>query len=89
MDQVDVMETLVNSKGLRDRILVWKEEEIQADRLPAKSNLVIEAVLYRGKLLRGEVVDIFGTSDRHARRDFCFIGKRSVGFGVYTSTVVA
>ena len=46
IDQVDFMETLVNPKGLRDRILVWTEEEIQADRLPLKSNLVLESVLY-------------------------------------------
>lgn len=68
IDQVDFMETLVNPKGLRDRILAWAEDEIQADRLPQKSGMVLEAVLYRGELPRGEVADTLGMSDRNARR---------------------
>jgi Fic family protein len=78
IDQVDFMETLVNPKGLRDRILVWTEEEIQADRLPLKSNLVLESVLYRGELLRGEVAGVLGTSDRHARRVTSVLLEKSV-----------
>jgi Fic family protein len=68
IDQVDFMETLVNPKGLRDRILAWAEEEIRADRLPQKSGMVLEAVLYRGELPRGEVADTLGMGDRNARR---------------------
>lgn len=68
IDQVDFMETLVNPKGLRDRILAWAEDEIQADRLPQKSGMVLEGVLYRGELPRGEVADTLGMSDRNARR---------------------
>lgn len=68
IDQVDFMETLVNPKGLRDRILAWAEEEIRADRLPQKSGMVLEAVLYRGELHRGEVADALGMGDRNARR---------------------
>lgn len=68
IDQVDFMETLVNPKGLRDRILVWAEEEMRADRLPQKSGMVLEAVLYRGELHRGDVAGILGTGDRNARR---------------------
>jgi Fic family protein len=68
IDQVDFMETLVNPKGLRDRILAWAEEEIRADRLPQKSGMVLEAVLYRGELPRGEVADALGMGDRNARR---------------------
>jgi Fic family protein len=68
IDQVDFMETLVNPKGLRDRILIWTEEEIRAGRLPPKSGLVLEAILYRGELPRGEVAGLLGTGDRNARR---------------------
>ena len=68
IDQVDFMETLVNPKGLRNRILIWAEEEIRAERLPQKSGVILEAILYRGELARGDVADILGTGDRNARR---------------------
>ena len=78
IDQVDFMETLVNPKCLRDRILVWAEEEMRADRLPQKSGMVLEAVLYRGELLRGDVAGILGTGDRNARRITSALLERSV-----------
>ena len=53
---------------LRDRILIWTEEEVRADKLPARSGQVLEAVLYRGALPRGDVAQLLGSSDRHARR---------------------
>ena len=68
IDQVEFMEGLVQPDRLRDRILIWTEEEIRADALPPKSGAVLEAVLYRGELPRGEVGNITGTSERHARR---------------------
>ena len=68
IDQVDFMEALVQPARLRDRILIWTEEEIRADALPPKSGAVLEAVLYRGELPRGEVEKLLGTSARQARR---------------------
>lgn len=68
IDQVKFMESLVQPDRLRDRILIWTEEEIRADTLPPKSGAVLEAVLYRGELPRGEVARITGTSERQARR---------------------
>ncbi|MFH7321136.1 Fic family protein [Desulfurivibrio sp. D14AmB] len=68
IDQVKFMESLVQPDRLRDRILIWAEEEIRADTLPPKSGAVLEAVLYRGELPRGEVARITGTSERQARR---------------------
>ena len=68
IDQVDFMEGLVQPERLRDRILIWAEEEIQADKLPPKSGNVLETVLYRGELPRAEVAALLGTSDRQARR---------------------
>ena len=53
---------------LRDRILIWTEEEIRGGTLPPKSGSILEAVLYRGELPRGEVASLLGASDRHARR---------------------
>ena len=62
------MEELVQPDRLRNRILIWTEEEIRADALPPKSGNIIEAILYRGELPRGEIAALLGTSDRHARR---------------------
>lgn len=68
IDQVAFMESLMRPDRLRDRILIWAEEEIRSGALPAKSDLVLKAVLYQGQLARGEVDTVLGTSDRTARR---------------------
>lgn len=68
LDQVAFMEGLMQPDRLRARILLWAEEEIRLDRLPAKSGAVLEAVLYRGELARADVADLVGTGDRQARR---------------------
>jgi hypothetical protein len=68
LDQVKFMEELVQPDRLRDRILFWVEEEVRADALPHKAGRIIEAILYRGELPRGNVPELLGTSDRQARR---------------------
>ena len=68
IDQVKFMEDLVQPDRLRDRILIWTEEEIRANKLLPKSGSILEAILYRGELPRGEVSSLIGTSDRNARR---------------------
>jgi Fic family protein len=68
LDQVAFMEGLMQPDELRARILLWTEEEIRLDRLPPKSGAVLEAVLYRGELPRGDAAAIVGTGDRQARR---------------------
>jgi Fic family protein len=68
LDQVSFMEELIQPDRLRERILIWAEEEIRGDRLPPKSTLVLEALLYRGELLRGEVAGLLSLGDRQARR---------------------
>lgn len=68
IDQVDFMEGLMQPERLRDRILIWSEEEIRAGTLPSKSDRVLKAILYQGQLERGEVEIVLGTSDRTARR---------------------
>jgi hypothetical protein len=62
------MEDLVQPDRLRDRILIWVEEEIRADKLPPKTGIVLEAVLYRGELPRSEIARLINTGDRQARR---------------------
>jgi Fic family protein len=68
IDQVEFMESLARPEELRTRILVWAEEESRLDRLPPKSGRVLEAILYRGELPRGEVEAVVATGDRQARR---------------------
>ena len=68
IDQVAFMERLMQPDRLRARILVWAEEEIRLNRLPAKSANTLEAAIYRGELPRGDVAAIIGTGDRQARR---------------------
>lgn len=68
IDQVAFMDSLMRPDRLRDRILIWANEEIRAGALPPKSDTVLKAVLYQGAIERGEVEVILGTSDRTARR---------------------
>ena len=68
IDQVTFMEGLMQPDQLRARILLWAEEEIRLNKLPPKSGAVLEALLYRGELPRGDAAAIVGTGERQARR---------------------
>ena len=68
IDQVKIMETLVQPDQLHARILLWAEEEVKRDKLPPRSGNVLEAILYRGELPRGDVADLLQTGPRNARR---------------------
>ncbi len=78
LDQVRFMESLVQPDRLRDRILIWVEEEVRADSLPTKSGKILEAVLYRGELPRGDVPAVLDTSERSARRVVSALLERGV-----------
>jgi len=78
LDQVNFMEGLMQPNSLRVRILLWTEEEIRLDRLPPKSGAILEAVLYRGELPRGDTAGIVGTGDRQARRVVSALIERGV-----------
>lgn len=68
LDQVRFMEQLIEPNRLRERILLWAEEETRIGDLPARSGQILEAVLFRGELPRGDVAALLGMSDRQARR---------------------
>jgi Fic family protein len=68
IDQVSFMEKLMQPEQLRTRILLWAEEESRLGALPMKSGNVLEAVLFRGELPRGDIAGIVGTGERQARR---------------------
>jgi Fic family protein len=78
LDQVRFMEQLVQPDRLRRRILQWADEEVDAGKLPPRAGQVLEAVLYRGELPRGEVAGLLGTTDRHARRVVAALAERGV-----------
>ena len=68
LDQIAFMETLVQPEALRNRIVRWAETQVEAKVLTAKSSNVLEAVLYRGELPRGEIAEIVHTGVRQAQR---------------------
>ncbi len=68
IDQISFMERLMRPNELRARILLWAEEQIRLDRLPSKADNILEALLYRGELPRGDAAAIVDTGERQARR---------------------
>ncbi|MDJ0826421.1 MAG: Fic family protein [Rhodobacter sp.] len=68
IDQVAFMEDLMRPARLRDRILIWAEEEIRAGALPSKSDVILRAVTMQGELTRAEAVDLLGLTERSVRR---------------------
>jgi Fic family protein len=68
IDQVTFMEGLMQPDRLRTRILLWVDEEIRLNALPPKSGIILEAILYRGELPRGEAAGVVGVGDRQTRR---------------------
>jgi Fic family protein len=78
LDQVRFMEDLMQPNALRDRILVWAEEQIRGNALPKKSGQLLEALLFRGELPRAALGTTLGTSDRHARRVVAALVDRGV-----------
>ena len=78
IDQVRFMSELVQPDRLRTRILLWVEEEIRLGKLPPRSGAILEAVLYRGTLPRGDVAAIVGTGERQARRVASSLTERGV-----------
>ncbi len=78
IDQVEFMEGFMQPEKLRARILLWTEEEIRLGTLPPKSGNILEAVLYRGELPRGDAASAVGATERHARRIVSALTERGV-----------
>lgn len=78
IDEVTFMEKLVQPSKLRERIRLWVEEEVRTNGLPVKAGLILDAILYRGDLARGEVAEIVGTGERQARRVVSELERRGV-----------
>jgi Fic family protein len=78
LDQVKFMEELVQPDKLRARVKLWADEEIATGALPPKAKIVLDAVLYRGALPRGDVHELLSTSPRSARRIVAALLERGV-----------
>ena len=63
---------------LRARILMWAEEQMRLNKLPAKSGAILEAVLYRGELPRADTPAIVDSSERSTRRVISALIERGV-----------
>jgi hypothetical protein len=68
LDQVAFMESLMQPDTLRARILIWAEEEARLGRLPQRAGQLLQAILYRGEMPRGEVASALAVAERTARR---------------------
>src|SRR3989338_123147 len=78
LDQIKFMEGLIQPNKLKERILLWAREEIRAGQLPERSDTVLEEILFRGELPRGEVDVLLGVSGRSARRVVSALIERQV-----------
>jgi Fic family protein len=78
LDQITFMENLVQPEALRNRILGWAEEQVRLKMLPAKAGNVLEAVLYRGELPRGEVAEVLHVGVRQGQRIVAELMKANV-----------
>lgn len=68
IDQVRFMEQLVEPRRLRERVLAWAVREMADGRLADRSDILLDALLYRGEIPRGEVAGLLGVGDRQGRR---------------------
>jgi Fic family protein len=78
LDQISFMQSLVQPEQLRSRILHWVEDEMRLNRLPSKTERIMEALLYRGSLPRSEIPGILDTGERQARRIVAVLSKEGV-----------
>ena len=78
IDQVDFMEKLVQPTELRARIQLWAEEEARLKRISPRAGSLLDAILYRGEVPRGEVAQILGLSARYSRDSVAELTKQGV-----------
>jgi Fic family protein len=78
VDQVRFMEELVQPERLRIRIGRWVAEEVTLGTLHEKSSTLLDAILYRGEIPRGEVPRTLDVSERTANRVVAGLVERGV-----------
>ena len=79
LDQVNFMEGPRSSRiGCVHAFCCGPKRKSRLNALPPKAGQVLEAVLYRGELPRGEVTRTLGLTTRHARRIVATLLERGV-----------
>lgn len=78
IDQVEFMEDLMQPERLRNRIMIWAEEEMRSGELPKNSDIVVGALLREGELPRSSLPELLNTSERSARRVTAALDKRGI-----------
>jgi Fic family protein len=68
IDQVEFMEGLVRPDKLQPRIMEWSKSQVNAGHLPKQSTKLLEAIIYRGHVRRGEIPELLQVAPRTARR---------------------
>lgn len=81
IDQVVFMKELMEPDQLRTRVLLWAKEEIELKNIPQQSLQILERILYRGEISRGEIPEILNLTERQTRR----ITSILVDIGILTS----
>ena len=81
IDQVTFMEGLMRPERLRDRVMIWTEEQMRAKALPPKSDIVLKMVLYDGEVARADITKQLGVNERTSAR----ITSALLKMGVLTS----
>jgi Fic family protein len=78
VDQVRFMEDLVQPDRLRVRIGRWVAEEVALGTLHEKSSTLLDSILYRGEIRRGDVPRTLDVSERTASRVVAALVQRGV-----------
>jgi Fic family protein len=68
LDQITFMSSLVQPDRLRNRVVMWTQDEIRKGSLPPHALAVVESLLNRGEVPRGDIPTLAATSERTARR---------------------
>ncbi len=68
IDQVKFMRSRMEPERLETRVQIWAEEEMRRGALAPRSDILLQALLSRGELARGDVASRLGIGERQARR---------------------
>lgn len=68
IQEVDLMDHLLEPNRLRTRVVTWAAEQTLQGSIPARSAALLDAILHRGELPRGDAAQVIGHSERNTRR---------------------